>query len=822
MESLSDTEAVSASGGAVAGGELAITGEGPYRVVIAAAGRDAGTIEALIKIVPGARRDDETGAWMVPASGAASLARAANAAERLGYSVERGEAPNEHRRRAAARAAARCGVRGGSVTLAGEGPWELRVSGAEDEFYPIIAIIKDVPERRYDPERRCWVVPAASRAALGEALDRIEAGGAEVSLERRHSNDTLLEGRFPWVTADLRPGEGRDWVHLPVSSDDFVRRLRVAAAAPLLRWSPDKQCLYGLPPRTKAGWAHMCEGFAATGVVMTDRLRSAEPELGAPVEAEKRLAGTPVELLGFQIDGAAHVLRYRRVLVADEPGLGKTIEALAAVAADTAVPAVVVCPSGVRSNWHAETTRMCPDAEVRVLGTAADIAAAAGDNRHWDFTIVSYNALPAALSVLPRNPAAVILDEAQFLRSPDTVRTAAGARLVEAVRPDGLIVALSGTPMPNRPRELEPLLTMMGRIDRFGGREAYLEQFCRARNQPRVDQLGRLPAGRFVHGGVYDGAAHLPYLWGALNDGIMIRRRKSDVLSDLPEKSIRLVPVDLPAALNDLYHRLDTAVAGSWSAKRLRLGALADAHQPSLLDTEAADAPGASARAALNELLGDGPVAALGDGIEESVLEMTPAARVTFLRRLASAAKLPAVIDKISDWLEASDPDRKLVVFAHHRRVVTAIAEHFDAGMIIGGMSDSRRDRVIDTFTNQPEPRLLVCSIAAAGVGINLQRASDVMFAEQPWNPSDCDQAEDRCHRIGQQNGVLVDYIVASGTIDEHVARVVERKRRITGEAIDGGDWDSALSEAVAEWMRRSRRGSNPEIEHPHLPGVAA
>ena len=179
------------------------------------------------------------------------------------------------------------------------------------------------------------------------------------------------------------------------------------------------------------------------------------------------------------------------------------------------------------------------------------------------------------------------------------------------------------------------------------------------------------------------------------------------------------------------------------------------------------------------------------------------------------------MIERIAAWLDAAENDRKLVVFAHHRRVVQAIAERFDAGVIIGGMTDSRRDRVIDAFTNSDEPRLLVCSIAAAGVGINLQRASDVMFAEQPWNPSDCDQAEDRCHRIGQTRGVMVDYIVASGTIDEHVARVVERKRRITGDAIDGGDWESALSDAVADWMR-SRRGPATGDADPQLPGVAA
>ena len=546
MDSARDTD-IPADAAAAVGGELSITGEGPYRVGIDAAGRDRGTLEALIRIVPGARRGSG-GHWDVPGGAAASLAQAAAAAERLGYTVERGGGRNEHRRRAAARAAVRCGVRGGTVTLAGDGPYELKVSGAEDEFYPIVAAVKTISGRHYDPAKRCWVVPTSSRGELAEALDQIEVGGAQVALARRGPAAGALDGRFPWTTADLRTGEGRDWVHLSVVSDDFVRRLRVAAAAPFLRWSPAKQCLYGLPPRTKAGWVRMCDAFASTGVSMTEQLRSAEPDIGGPVDAERRLAGTPLKLMDFQVEGAAFALRYRRVLIADEPGLGKTIEALAAVAAAGAVPAVVVCPAGLRSNWAAETARMCPDADVRVLAGGAHIAAAAASGGRWDFTIVSYNSLGAALPALPAQPAAVILDEAQCLRNPDTARTAAAARLVEAVPDDGMVVALSGTPMPNRPRELEPLLAMMGRIDRFGGSSAYLERYCRARSRTRVDRLGRLPAGRFVHGGVYDGAADLPHLWAALTDGVMIRRHKSDVLDDLPEKSTRIVAVDLPAA----------------------------------------------------------------------------------------------------------------------------------------------------------------------------------------------------------------------------------------------------------------------------------
>ena len=802
--------------------DLAVSGEGPYRVTIAASGRSRDALAAILQIVPGAAADPDGGGYSIPASSASSLAAAVDAATQMGFRARRGLGRSEHRRRAGSFAAARCGDRPG-LAISGDGPYLVRVSGQDADFFQLIADIKTVPGRAYDPSRRCWRIPASSRAELGAVLDKIEVAGTDVTVDSEDPADgeQLLDVRFPWATADLRPGQGRDWISVPMSSDDFIRRHRVMAAAPQLRWSPHKGCLYGLPPVTKTGWHQFRGALAGTGVAMTQRLRDYEPDLGRPHPAEPRLDRCEVPLRGFQIDGAAFALRYRRVLIADEPGLGKTFEALAAVAADRATPTVVVCPAAVRSNWRREAARMCPDAAVRVLAGSAQIAAAADDTDHWDITIVSYTALESALDVLPARPRAVILDEVQYVRNNETARSAAAARLVSSVPAEGLVIGLSGTPMPNRPRELEPFLTMTGLIGRFGGRDAYLEQFCRRRPRVEMDGLGAPARRRRRRDGIYDAAAHLPYLWASLNDGMMIRRRKNDVLEDLPDKHTRLVAVDLDPAMADLYRRCDLAVAESLAGKRIRLSALAAAGQPALFDLDddnsREDIP--LTRAVLDGVLAGGPAASSFHGVEDALAALDPAARVSFLRRLASVAKLPAVIDRIEQWLGSTDEDRKLVVFAHHRRVVRLVADRFDAGLIIGGMTDTRRDAVISEFCDSPHPRVLVCSIAAAGVGLNLQRASDVIFAEQPWNPSDCDQAEDRCHRIGQTRGVMVDYVVASDTIDEHVAATVERKRRVTGAAIDGGDWDSALADAVNGWMR-SRRAAAAATDQPQLPGL--
>ena len=179
-------------------------------------------------------------------------------------------------------------------------------------------------------------------------------------------------------------------------------------------------------------------------------------------------------------------------------------------------------------------------------------------------------------------------------------------------------------------------------------------------------------------------------------------------------------------------------------------------------------------------------------------------ARLNYLRRLAARGKLRAAIAWIEDFVASGEP---LVVFAHHREVQQALIERFpDAAHVLGVDDLEARAAAVDDFQRPDGPLLVVCSMEAASQGITLVRASNVAFVELDWTPARHDQAEDRCHRIGQQDAVTAYYLLAAETIDEQMANVLRRKRAVIDAVTDGQRLaeTSALDAVVADLRGRS------------------
>ncbi|MGH9066578.1 MAG: helicase-related protein, partial [Acidimicrobiales bacterium] len=137
--------------------------------------------------------------------------------------------------------------------------------------------------------------------------------------------------------------------------------------------------------------------------------------------------------------------------------------------------------------------------------------------------------------------------------------------------------------------------------------------------------------------------------------------------------------------------------------------------------------------------------------------------------------------------LEGRETDRhKLIVFAHHREVVEALVERLGALRIAGEDSATERQATVDRFQTDPEARVIVCSLKAAGVGITLTAASDVVFAELDWTPAAHDQGADRAHRFGQTEPVTVWWMLTEGTIEGYMSRLLTRKAKVTASVVDG------------------------------------
>lgn len=418
-----------------------------------------------------------------------------------------------------------------------------------------------------------------------------------------------------------------------------------------------------------------------------------------------------MKLHPYQIAGAAFLAARRAAFLADEPGLGKTAQAIEAanlVAGE--LPVLVVAPASVRSAWTAETARL---------------------GRGPRFEIVSYDGLIRNHADYMTPWGALILDEAHYLANPETKRTRAiyGARQLACMAAHTW--ALSGTPAPGNPSQLWPHMAALfpeslrtesdpSKVYNF---DAFVNRYC----QTRQDGFG----GRRIVGG-----KKLDNLRSRL-DPYLLRRTKKEVLPDLPSITYEPLLFDAPAAVAALSRGIpDEEMARA--QKALQSGNAADL-----------------------------------EAVAGSLAE---------LRRVTASVKTPLVSDWIADFLEGSD--RKLVVFAWHREPIEALAKTFPKAVVLHGGTRNRAAPVW-AFQNDPGTRLFIGQITAAGTGITLTAASDLLFLEQSWTPSDNLQAAMRINRIGQTRGCMIRFATLAGSIDEAVQRVVARKAQDISKLFD-------------------------------------
>lgn len=481
-----------------------------------------------------------------------------------------------------------------------------------------------------------------------------------------------------------------------------------------------------------AGGREVLDALRAEHAAAVTEIRRSRAVSGEPIDAVAKVLGG--ELAPFQWAGVRYALDARRCFLADEQGLGKTVEALATLEAAGAFPAIVVCPAALKLNWQRETERWLPHRSVALIeGRGVAVAPAA------DITILNYEIVAAHREALGRRrPHALVVDESHYVKNPQAKRTQAVRRLAAAVRPDGLRLALSGTPVMNHAEELVAQLRVIGRLEDFGSGAQFARRFRGDASEERLH-------------------------WH-LRRSCFVRRLKSEVLPQLPAKRQVVVPVALS---NGKEYRLAEEDVIAWLRS-----------QP--LD--------------LREL--NAKIAA--------TLRAERLAQLGTLQRLAARGKLAAALTWIADFLESGEP---LVVFARHVEVQEALTKRFpDAAHLLGRDSAAAREAAVQAFQSPDGPQLLVGATRVAGQGITLTRASNVAFLELEWTPAMHDQAEDRCHRIGQHDAVTAWYLLAADTIDETMAALIQRKRGIVAAVTDGRRLDGdGLVEAVVRELRDGR-----------------
>lgn len=431
----------------------------------------------------------------------------------------------------------------------------------------------------------------------------------------------------------------------------------------------------------------------------------------------------------YQKKGIAYNLQNKRVIVGDQPGLGKTVQAILTAALSGRKCVLVICPSTLKENWKREfkmfvgwESMILSDrvkktwhtfnrvGMVRVFITNYESlkkyfveSIDKGENERLRLNHIRFNQNIALFDM-------VICDELHRCKDGATQQS----KFVMGIAKDKeYVLGLTGTPVVNKPKDLISQLHIINRLQEMGGYKYFMNRYC---------------------GGNGSGAANLKELNYKLSKLCFYQRQKKEVLTELPDKIRQMVLCDISTrkeyneALNDLAEYLH-----KWKNKS-------------------------------------------EEEVEKS-LRGEIMVQIGICKNISARGKMNEVIEHINEVIES---DEKIVVFIHQKEIAEVLLKHYPGAVSVrGDDSMDSRQGAVDAFQRDPKTKIIICSIKAAGVGLTLTAASRVAFVELPWHPADCDQCEDRCHRIGQKDSVQCTYFLGKDTIDERIYKLIESKREI-------------------------------------------
>jgi SNF2-related domain/Helicase conserved C-terminal domain len=504
-------------------------------------------------------------------------------------------------------------------------------------------------------------------------------------------------------------------------------------------------------PRGLAGWELL--GPLLSSFERAGRGAPACMALPAPTA---RFTPAGLELMPHQGQlVAAAAAGHRTFLLADEPGLGKTAQALLAAEAANAYPLLVVVPNVVKTSWAREAARWTPRRRATVVqgdGETVDGFA--------DIVVLNYEVLDRHRGWLGDfGFRGMVVDEAHFIKNKSSQRSQHVLALAGRVRSSTarpLLMALTGTPLINDIEDFRAIWQFLGWIDDSKPLDELMDA---------LEDTGLTPADRG-----FDAAARQCVI-----DLGIVRRRKLDVAAALPARRIADLPVELDGPAGRSIRAAERDLAGRMMARYET--ALANRSSDAGVEGIDRDLVRRVARSELKEAM----TAQSGENV------------FTMMRRIGQA-KAGLAADYAVQLARSAG---KVVFFAKHVDVMDAAEElftrqgvHFSS--IRGGQTPAARQANLDAFVNDPDVTVAVCSLTAAGVGLNLQAASNIVLAELSWTDAEQAQAIDRSHRIGQGEPVTAWRIIAAQTIDARIAELIGSKAGLAARALDGSDQEAS------------------------------
>jgi len=451
------------------------------------------------------------------------------------------------------------------------------------------------------------------------------------------------------------------------------------------------------------------------------------------------------KLFDHQVEGIEFAKTHKRVIIADEMGLGKSRQAVIAAREDEAKGVLIICPASLKINWQREVKIVYPNDKINVVESGKETTITEAD---W--IIVNYDMLPKyrdqILGMVERGIIdTAIIDEAHYIKGKKTIRAVNTLDIVTKLE---RVYALTGTPIMNRPIEMFNLLKAI-RHPIGRARTVYAKRYCGA-----FLKTIYMKTGRVIRFNDETGATNLQELREFTKDSIL-RRLKKDVLN-LPEK---IISVQMCELSKDSRKEYDNAF---------------DAYVEWIVNNQ----------------------------IEKNVENIMDARHLVELMKLKQVCSRAKMQRLITDIRSAVEQGNKVIVFSQFTNTIMALKEELSKEKRGSAYDDSHepikavtltgqdgmdaRQKSVDAFQNDDKTKVFIANIKAGGVGITLTKASIVMFADMEWSPEIHSQAEDRAHRIGQEGTVNVYYYIAEDTIEEDIVEILERKRLIIRELIDG------------------------------------
>lgn len=455
--------------------------------------------------------------------------------------------------------------------------------------------------------------------------------------------------------------------------------------------------------------------------------------------------------LPYQKAGIAYALKRTNVLIADLPGLGKTLMSIGIINYKTEINKIlVICPASLKLNWRNEFNKfMSRDLSIGIVDK---------EFPQTDIVIMNYDILKKWKIELNEIKWDILIgDEIHYCKSSDALRTKylLGGMIkdeetgkkkkvhpIQATRR----VFLTGTPIMNRPIEMWPIIKAIDPDGLGSNWYHFVTEYC--------------DGHQTKYGWDVKGNSNLDKLSQLLRSSFMLRRTKEQVLKDLPPKkrSVVIIPADKNVA------KIIDMEKQTFETQKERIKKIKEKVKEATISGED------EYNVTIEEL---------------NDCQVSDFSELSKLRHDTAIAKVPLVMEHIINAAE-SEP---LIIFAHHTDVIKSIVKGLKENKIvcesiIGGDPVEKRQKVVDDFQAK-KIQVVVLSIKAAGVGLTLTASSHVIFVELDWSPSWMTQCEDRSHRLGQSNSVFIEHLVLDGSLDVYMANMIIAKQEIMDKALD-------------------------------------